>query len=412
MFTPQPDDVIQSGNHASVQREHGADKVNLALSRPHLSPTHIGSMSLARDTILSAVETLELENSKLQQINEKMVAEVASLRQENSLLRQQLNSAKLRCERLEKDNELLEDELREQRRLIANESDKFVELESSLKRECETRRRECETTRRDLEKRDCDCRKLVRQLDELKEQLERSRRRLVEQNDVELFHELQMLKAECKDLTNDRDRTLKANKKLGNEMEKLRISLEEKLSELRNENRRHSLLTKEFNSLLEENNHLKLQLRRGGQLQRTAAEDTAVATETVVAEFGANAKSNASATRPKNFSYSTSLSRDSSATPSSEILALARIRRERTTLSGHRTRITRRGSSVRQDSDYRNTVSRQTIPTGERRPSQSRADDRRVPVAITRSTASRSDSDCSQSPESLPSISGSKTWRP
>ncbi|KAK2167614.1 hypothetical protein LSH36_26g14019 [Paralvinella palmiformis] len=406
MYTPEADDVNLTGSDERVQRDHGAD-IKLALSRPHLSPTHvIGNMS-ARNTILSAVETLELENSRLLMANEQIMAQLVELRQENSQLRKELNAAALKCERLEEDKQRLEKKLREQNRHLAEESSRFAESNAVLRSELDARRRQCETARYDLARRDSDCRAFVRELDGLKRRLEQSERRLVENSDVEMFHEVEMLKAECKDLSSERDETLKVNKKLDNEMLKLQTSLDEKLSELRNENRRHSLLTKEFNSLLEENNHLKLQLRRGGQLARTSVSGEEGPTANVVVELIGNSQ------HRKKFSYSTSLARDTSSPLLADVAALSKVPRDRALISRDRTRLTRQSSAMRQDGGYRKVViNRRTARTSVRDLIPSRTGDERLPGTNNKSTGNRSDSDCSQSPDSLPSISGNKTWRP
>jgi hypothetical protein len=97
--------------------------------------------------------------------------------------------------------------------------------------------------------------------------LERAGRKNYSDRDIELLHEIEMLKNEKRDTETEKDDVQRENKKLKQDLKNLQISLDEKDSELRNENRRHSVLTREFNSLLDENNRLKLQMRRRNNVQ-------------------------------------------------------------------------------------------------------------------------------------------------
>ena len=62
--------------------------------------------------------------------------------------------------------------------------------------------------------------------------------------------------------TEQKNEAFRKNAKLNQELAELQNKIQENAVELRNESRRHDLLTKEFNSLLEENGRLKVQLRR------------------------------------------------------------------------------------------------------------------------------------------------------
>ena len=345
-----------------------------------------------------------------------MLAEMEELRAENHQLRKDLDCAMTdrehsltQCDQMEEDNRLLEEKIRIQNQHFAEENRKFYALESSLKQDGETTRKQYDAVKSDCVKREADVRSLTRELDNMRSKLEKAMRRNAQQKDVEAFHEIEMLKSERKDLLYDRDETTKLNKKLANEIKKLESSLEEKVSELRNENRRHSLLTKEFNSLLEENNHLKLQLRRRRQGSNTLGGKDEASTESTTIDLSSNVSQ---VTQTRRFNYTTSLSRDTSPLSSADTVTVPKLQRERTLVSRDRMRSNRERSSARSDGSYHSAPTQNiAVRESEHDFSRDRQADNRGLIKL-RSTGSRSDSDSSPPPESLPNISGGRTWRP
>lgn len=86
-------------------------------------------------------------------------------------------------------------------------------------------------------------------------------RRMLGDREVELLHELEMLQTEKTGWLVEREDAEKVKAQLRGELARLQTTVDEAAANMRNEKRRHAVLAREFNSLLEENNHLKLQVR-------------------------------------------------------------------------------------------------------------------------------------------------------
>ena len=266
--------------------------------RPLLKPPTLKSKSRGvKQAILQAVEVLENENEELKTANCELETENESLRAENMKLRAQLEESKrngilwtqkitslqlelenvsqtiedLKQEKLkfEKETECVRLHLRERNNIERNlidENAKFV--------------RQLDNYKRDLQQKENENKQLANDLKLIRKQLESRDRKNYSDRGIELRQEIELLKSEKRDLCNVREDLDKSNKKLRSEISRLENQLDDRVSELKNENRRHSLLTKEFNSLLEENNHLKLQLRRRQQAAPTGASPPAAVSKT------------------------------------------------------------------------------------------------------------------------------------
>ena len=103
-------------------------------------------------------------------------------------------------------------------------------------------------------------------------QLSRVQRRNFNDRDIELLHEVDVLHDQQRQAQRQSDEADSVNAKLREDLCTLQANFDEKAAELRNESRRHSLLTKELNSLLDENNKVKqllmLRRRQGAMLQQ------------------------------------------------------------------------------------------------------------------------------------------------
>ena len=110
--------------------------------------------------------------------------------------------------------------------------------------------------------------------------LSRAQRRNFNDRDIELLHEVDVLHDQQRQTQRQSDEADSANTKLREDLCTVQANYDEKVAELRNESRRHSLLTKEFNSLLDENNKVKqllmLRRRQGAMLQQQQQQRDAI----------------------------------------------------------------------------------------------------------------------------------------
>ena len=261
MADPTPTSSVDSSEN---QNEPGD-------SNPAASRSRHGNRPSPRQTILEALETLERENNELRRTNNSVLGENEQLLYENERLRQELDQLRSEKEHLSsKNTSLIEDNRRllldrenEQRRANEEHQERSA-MESILNEERSKFIKDSENLGMELGRTQGELRTALRELDNLRRKLDQSSRKNFHDKDVEMFHELEAVKGERGDLARENSELHKHNRKLSAEVKNLGQLIDEKASELRNENIRHTVLTKEFNSLLEENNHLKLQLRRRG----------------------------------------------------------------------------------------------------------------------------------------------------
>ena len=223
----------------------------------------------ARDVIIEALDSLETENVELRQLNDNIRSDFAHLQQENHRLRHELErmrkeqeTIKDRVIQLEDTNSNLEKEVHVTKKTLKEERKNVSVIHEQVHEEREAMTKRVEDMRNTLVKREDAMRRAEQELQELQVRLEKAARKNYSDRDVELLHELEQVKQEKRVLISDNDDLDRLNKRLKKELNEAQAYLDEKEAELKNENRRHQLLTKEFNSLLEENSHLKLQIRR------------------------------------------------------------------------------------------------------------------------------------------------------
>ena len=241
----------------------------------------------ARDVIIEALDSLESENEGLRQLNEKIRSEFAHLQQENERLRHELermrsdqDAFKNRVFDLEDANSALEKEVSATKRSLKEERKTVAVMQEQAASERDASAKRVEDLHNSLLKHEDAMRRAEKEVSELQSRLEKSARKNYSDRDVELLHELEQVKQEKRVLSGDNDELERLNKRLKKELNEVQVYLDEKEAELKNESRRHTLLTKEFNSLLEENSHLKLQIRRrGSQPSLLAPKSNAFASE-------------------------------------------------------------------------------------------------------------------------------------
>ena len=222
-----------------------------------------------RDTIITALDTLENENDQLKTLNTKITSELSVLERENERLRNELqqmrnerNGMRNRVDKLDSTNGELHQEIQQLTSQLSEGHRCLEETKTQWYEERSIQNKQLEDLRNLITQREEAKKRTEREVEALRNRLERTARKNYNDRDIELLHEVEMLKEEKNDLAGDLEELNKVNKKLKTELNNLEISLDEKDAELKNEGRRHSLLTKEFNSLLDENNRLKLQLKR------------------------------------------------------------------------------------------------------------------------------------------------------
>ena len=231
-------------------------------------------ISSAREAILQALGLLEQENEEVRGTNNKLVQEVDGLRQENQWLRQELNqfkvdiqTSKQHVDKLEAQNKELQQDYKQQTLNYEEEKAMCKDAKRQLSEEVARFMQTMEARDKEATERQNLIKRLERELDALRSKLERSARKNYSDRDMELLHQVDMLRAEKKEMSVDKDQLQGVNKKLRDDISNLTVTLQQKDAELKNENRRHSLLTKEFNSLLDENNKLKMQMRKKNMMK-------------------------------------------------------------------------------------------------------------------------------------------------
>ena len=231
-------------------------------------------ISSAREAILQALGLLEQENEEVRGTNNKLLQEVDGLRQENQWLRQELNqfkvdiqTSKQHVDKLEAQNKELQQDYKQQTLNYEEEKAMCKDAKRQLSEEVARFMQTMEARDKEATERQNLIKRLERELDALRSKLERSARKNYSDRDMELLHQVDMLRAEKKEMSVDKDQLQGVNKKLRDDISNLTVTLQQKDAELKNENRRHSLLTKEFNSLLDENNKLKMQMRKKNMMK-------------------------------------------------------------------------------------------------------------------------------------------------
>ncbi len=235
---------------------------------PSLRPAKL-IRSAAKDAILDAVEFLEKENEQLRTVNMSVIKEMNEVKNENERLRNEmktiLGEKKVLLSKIgdvEKDSNKMSLNMKEQAQMFEEVKKEKDDIKDKLLQENAKHVKQIENLRVDIAQKEAELKRRVHEMENMRQNIEESTRNSMHERRMELLYEMEMLKGEKKELTLQKDEIQKLNIKLHDEMKDLENTIEEQVCKLRNENRRHSLLTKEFNSLLEENNRLKLQLRR------------------------------------------------------------------------------------------------------------------------------------------------------
>ena len=353
-------------------------------------------ISHARQAILQAVGLLEQENDDLRAHSNQVTAENDRLKRENDALRRELEasrqtalSATRQVELAQTDNRALQDAIRSHQKAEVENR----ERQNTLQHEKQQFAEDMEEMRVQLQQKDTHTQTLQQELDALRKKLDRASRRNFNDRDVELMHEVEVLKSEKNDILMEKDDAERVGRKMRHELQNLETQLGEKCAELKNEQRRHSLLTKEFNSLLEENNHLKLQLRRRQGFSNRGSK-TELNEEVIALD---NNSANKGSTRENTL-----------------VQTDGQYRRERTLLSRDTSRDRSRDvNTSSSESSYRQTLSRDSSrqTSGEGRPRTQRCEIRDV--------TNNADSTRNSSPDSgtLPSLTAAESarggrWRP
>lgn len=225
--------------------------------------------SSARDTILAVLDTLEDENEQLKHMNTRIQTELDNLDRENQRLRHELQQMRnersamtSHLQQVEESNKQLCSQVESQQTTLNQEAVTISQLRDKLSEERVVNTKQVEDLKNLILQREESVKRAEREVDSLRNRLERAARKNYSDRDIELLHEVEMLKEEKRDLSLDNQQLGRVNKKLKTELSNLQTIVDERGADLKNESRRHSLLTKEFNSLLDENNRLKLQNRR------------------------------------------------------------------------------------------------------------------------------------------------------
>ena len=237
------------------------------LSRPTLKAPAT-SVRDAKQTIMKAVDLIEAENTELRTIHSEMVLEIQKLHDENERLRKELNEM---SSEKEKANTEMEHLTMKHRKLQKDLNDRIGELERKLKVACDSEKRlkeenvrcgkDLDNLRNDIIHKEEDLKRLNKELECLHVQFDNSTKRHFHDRDIELLHEVEMLKNQKREWIYEKQEMTKMHKKLENEMKQLHDELQSKDSVALKDSHVHGVLKREFNQLLEENNHLKLKLR-------------------------------------------------------------------------------------------------------------------------------------------------------
>ena len=106
-------------------------------------------------------------------------------------------------------------------------------------------------------------------IDQMKVKIGMANRKNYEDRNVEFLHELQCTKENAENIKTKYDQMKQNNTKLTSRVTYLLNKLNEQTAELKNEKRRHNLLTAEFNSLLQENSNLRKQTMSQFEISRS-----------------------------------------------------------------------------------------------------------------------------------------------
>ena len=222
----------------------------------------------AKDVITEALDFLDKEAEQLRAMNNSYVVENSKIKEENEKLKKELDDLKSQratmlsnLEKVEVENLKLKDDVKNHIEKFKEEKKKSENVHNKLLEENAKFVKQIENLRKEATIREVQLYDKSQELEQLKKKLEEINRRNNNDRHMELLHEVEVLKSERRHLYQEKGVTLRENKNLKEEINNLENSLETKISELNNENRRHFVLTKEFNSLLEENNRLKQQMR-------------------------------------------------------------------------------------------------------------------------------------------------------
>lgn len=225
----------------------------------------------ARETIMKAVDLLEAENADLRKLNNHMLKEMEKLQSENDRLKKELemkdaenNKVVCKMDTIMDTNKKMHGEYEVKMVELEKQLSITAEKERKLQEETSAHSREMESVRKDMCQKENEMKRLNKDLEVMQNRFDRATRRNFNDRDIELLHELEVLKNQKREFMSEKEEMDKVNKRLRTDLANFESQMNMRDLELKNENRRHALLTKEFNSLLEENNHLKLQLRRRG----------------------------------------------------------------------------------------------------------------------------------------------------
>lgn len=238
---------IVKDSEANAQFETGS---------PIISPKQI---------IYEAVDSLELEVTKWRNANDRIMTEVGSLRLENDQLRQQLETteeerdvANRQIKALDEANRKLEAENRRCIDALEKESRRADELEKRLKKRTDQDSEELKKLKDALNRKAADLEAVHHEQEAIQMRLEKeATKKNLDDRSFELLHEVDSLKRELQSLRLSKDDVTRRNQNLLTEMKNMELLLSDRELQLRNETMRHSLLTTQFNSLMEENAALK-----------------------------------------------------------------------------------------------------------------------------------------------------------
>ncbi|KAI0237753.1 hypothetical protein LSAT2_011607 [Lamellibrachia satsuma] len=251
-----------------------------------------------RETIMEVVGWLESENAQLRNLNADIMAQMRRLADGNDRIKKQLASSQTqqqqnssRVATLQETNNRLKADLEAVARKHRDEKRRVEEREAVLRDENAAMQRQIDAMKADVSEMEAALARARQETDSATAQLSRAQRRNFNDRDIELLHDLDVLRDQQRHAQRQSDEANAANATLQGELGLVQASFDEKVAELRNESRRHSLLTKEFNSLLDENNKLKQQMRRRRQgalmqQQQQATEAAAAATTTTTTDLG------------------------------------------------------------------------------------------------------------------------------